>query len=421
MNPVVIIPTYWGNDTDGQLGQLVAYDHATPIDKPLPELENCLSSLDPVRGVMRTVVLVVADPSVQQAARARVDGICRAHPLLNPLVIGEPEAKLMCDVVAKISPDLWGETISLRGYGAIRNMGLAIAAIFGHDVVVFLDDDELVLSENFLIDACYGLGARSHLNTPIVAKTGYFINRHGSAYATPQVPLYDSAWSKHKGFNSWMRHALSDSTPRIVRSNVACGGCLALHAEAFTCAPFDPWITRGEDLDYLLNLRLCGMDLWFDSEWCVRHLPPVSPTNPSRFLQDIYRWSYEVAKLDAAAERIDLHHIAPDSLDPYPGPWLQKEARKKFYLTAFARALACPEHTQYWNILTRGISGAQSYAISNRSAYLAFLGYWQEIISTIWKDTQLSQLLETMGSPEPLPAEKNQSWQEFSGSVGGNL
>ena len=30
---------------------------------------------------------------------------------------------------------------------------------------------------------------------------------------------------------------------------------------------FDPWITRGEDTDYLLNLRMYGADVWFDNKW----------------------------------------------------------------------------------------------------------------------------------------------------------
>lgn len=419
MNPVIVIPTYWGNDTDGEIGSRVAYDHVTPIDKPLPELETCLSSLDSVRGVMRTIILVVADSSLADAARARVEAICRTHPLLNPLIIGEPEAQLVCNVVSRISPDMWGETISLRGYGAIRNMGLVVASIFGHDVVVFMDDDEVATSETFLIDACYGLGARSHLNTLISAKTGYFFNREGSPYASDKVPWYDRMWSKHEGFNAWMSRALSDESPRVVRSNIACGGCMALHAEAFTCTPFDPWITRGEDLDYVLNLKLCGMDMWFDSAWHLRHMPPASPTNPSRFLQDGFRWNYEIAKLSAAAKRIDVHRIAPEALDPYPGPWLGEGVRRRFLVTAIARMLALPEKHDYWQILVTGQRSARSYAVQNRSAYLAFLGYWQEIVAAMWNDKDLAARLESSGEPRIVAPGATKGWRELSGNLGG--
>ena len=62
--------------------------------------------------------------------------------------------------------------------------------------------------------------------------------------------------------------------PRLSRSNHVCGGCLALHKEAFKRLSFDPWIARGEDLDYMLDLRMYGSDIWLDNQWSLRHLPP---------------------------------------------------------------------------------------------------------------------------------------------------
>ena len=159
MNPVVVIPSYWAEkDEPAEIGRIGAYDHATPIAKPVPELETCLASLDKVRGVLRVIVLLVAPSSCEAAARARVDGICRMHPTLNALVVGQEEASVVSGVVEDVAPRLDRESVSLRGYGAIRNMGLAVAAILNHDVVVFLDDDEIALDENFLVDAVYGLG-----------------------------------------------------------------------------------------------------------------------------------------------------------------------------------------------------------------------------------------------------------------------
>ena len=93
MNPVVVIPTYWDRVVrPGALGERGVYDYTTPIDKPLPELENCLSSLERVSGVLRVIVLVVAPKSCEESARARVSSICRAHADLNPLIVGSQEA-----------------------------------------------------------------------------------------------------------------------------------------------------------------------------------------------------------------------------------------------------------------------------------------------------------------------------------------
>ena len=54
MNPVIVIPTYWAeSDEPSEIGEVGTYDHATPIAKPVPELETCLESLEQVRGVLR--------------------------------------------------------------------------------------------------------------------------------------------------------------------------------------------------------------------------------------------------------------------------------------------------------------------------------------------------------------------------------
>ncbi len=113
-----------------------------------------------------------------------------------------------------------------------------------------------------------------------------------------------------------MKKALSGT--RISRSNYVCGGLVALHARAFTRVAFDPFITRGEGSDYLFNMRMFGYDVWFDNEWVVRHLPPESEKRSPRFMQDVYRWYYERAKLTFAAHQQELVPVTAASLMPYP-------------------------------------------------------------------------------------------------------
>ena len=304
MNPVIVIPSYWDRSArPGPLGERGVYDYTTPIDKPLPELEVCLSSLEHVSGVLRVIVLVVAPQDCEEAARARVNSICRAHADLNPLVIGAREASHVERAVSRMAHHVAGETVSLRGYGAIRNMGLAVAAILGHDVVVFLDDDEVALGEDYLTKAVWGLGSLTRQNLQVLVKSGFFIDELGSPYAEPSGAWSEKYWSKAADFNRVMERAQT-SASRITRSNHLCGGCCALHAAAFSKAPFDPYITRGEDLDYVLNVRAMGMDVWFDNEWCVQSQPPEEMAGaPSLFMQDVHRWLYEYRKLDAMNAR----------------------------------------------------------------------------------------------------------------------
>ena len=317
MNPVVVIPSYWDRSArPGALGERGVYDYTTPIDKPLPELEVCLSSLDRVSGVLRVIVLVVAPSDCEEAARARVNAICRAHADLNPLVIGPQEAAHVERAVGRVAHHVTGETVSLRGYGAIRNMGLAVAAVLGHDVVVFLDDDEVAPGEDFLTKAVWGLGSLTRQNLQVLVKSGFFVDELGSPYAEPSGEWSEKYWSKAADFNRVMERAQTSSS-RITRSNHLCGGCCALHAAAFSKVPFDPYITRGEDLDYMLDLRANGMDVWFDNEWYVQANPPEEMAGaPSVFMQDVHRWLYEYRKLDAMNARRDLRTITPESLMP---------------------------------------------------------------------------------------------------------
>ena len=109
-------------------------------------------------------------------------------------------------------------------------------------------------------------------------------------------------------------------------------------AEAFCSVAFDPLITRGEDLDYLFNLRMYGFDVWFDNQWCVKHLPPKVPSHAARYLQNVYRWNYEVKKLEASREIISLHHVTPESLRPYPASWIDADDAAPAHLPHHARA-----------------------------------------------------------------------------------
>lgn len=124
--------------------------------------------------------------------------------------------------------------------------------------------------------ALYALGAETRQRLPILAKSGYFYDNEGSPLAdTTRAGITQRWWTKRIEFNRWMKKALAAT--RISRSNYVCGGCMALHARAFTRVAFDPFITRGEDLDYLFNMRLFGYDVWFDNAWVVKHLRRRAP------------------------------------------------------------------------------------------------------------------------------------------------
>lgn len=391
MKPVVVIPTYWEANQDGVCTP-GGYDHATDIYSTTPDLDRCLRSLEQVRKLPRVVILVVCPAAATARVRRRVEEIAAAHPSIDALVVTNAEASHIADRVAELAPNVIGEPISLRGYGAIRNMGLAVAAIFGHDTVVFLDDDEMVLGPDFMDKALYALGQQNRQGVPILAKSGYFYDRAGSPMAdATQAGPTTRWWTKRLEFNSWMKRALAGT--RISRSNYVCGGCLSLHVRAYMHVAFDPWITRGEDLDYLFNMRLWGFEMWFDNQWVVRHLPPVITQRAPRFMQDVYRWYYERAKIAYANRQHDLNPVTPESLMPYPGPWISKQLDDRVRKTAGARAMLTAEKFAYLKILKDGIPEAESYARANASNYVRLQSFWPAIMNGLWNDIDMQAML----------------------------
>ncbi len=391
MNPVIVIPTYIASRRQKENPSLMAtYDHATPISGQ-GELGRCLESIEKAQGNVPVIILVASDRSVEKQAADKVQAVASKYPGVQSLVIGAPEQALVHQRMEQLGLTEYNEGIGLVGYSAIRNLGLVVATVFGFDAVVFVDDDEIIEDPDFMKKAVYGLGKLTKKGIPIVAKTGYFLDKNGSYKAPEKARWYDRFWDQSKRFNEWITSAMEG--PRLSRANSVCGGCLALHKEAFSRLAFDSWITRGEDLDYLLNLRMYGSELWFDNKWCVRHLPPKTTSEGMRFHQDIYRWLYEMRKLEYSRTQIDLLQVKPASLNPYPGPFLDHGVRRRISWTARLRSLARPDHRAYFKAASAAKREADAYAASNCSKYFEFQYVWPELMARMENDALLRTML----------------------------
>lgn len=389
MNPAIIIPTFHaGRPRKSGPNAISTYDHPTPLSKN-GELPRCLQSLLKVRGIGAVIILVSAEPAIEQQASEKVQRIASQYPSLNTIVIGAPEHMLIQQRMEQLGLSKMSKEIGLVGYSAVRNLGLVVANVLGFDSVVFLDDDEVVDDANFLQNAVYGLGKLTPKGIPILAKTGYYYNSEGSYLSKSQDRWYNHFWQQGKAFNRWIEKAMRG--PRLSRSNHVCGGCLALHKEAFKRLSFDPWIMRGEDLDYMLNLRMYGSDIWFDNKWSLRHLPPATANEGVRFRQDIYRWLYEYRKMEYSRTQIDLLQVKPASLEPYPGPFLEPGIERRIRLTAWLRSLARPDKREYRQAAKAAKTDAAVYAQRNCSKYFEFQFVWPELMARMEND----QILQT--------------------------
>ncbi len=391
MNPAVVIPTFHVAAGRKQDPATTVFDHPTPLDMT-GDLFRCLESLAKVRGLGQVIVIAAAeDPAVAAQAVVKVQEICNRFPQMHTLVIGEASAAIITQRLEQFGFGDLSQEIGLGGYSAVRNLGLVVSNILGFDAVVFIDDDEVIEDVEFLAKAMYGLGKLTKKGIPILAKSGYYLNSDQNYYSKSQNKWYNHFWQQGSAFNAWISRAMSG--PRLSRSNHVCGGCLALHKEAYKRISFDPWIMRGEDLDYLLDLRMYGSDVWFDNQWSLLHLPPRERHEGHRFRRDIYRWLYEYYKIEFSRSQIDLLQISPSSLEPYPGPFLEPGILKRVKRTAFLRSLVRPDKQAYRAAAKEATVEASQYAQENCSKYFEFQYIWGDIMQRTERDAFLTQAL----------------------------
>ncbi len=397
MTPVILSPVFISARRHAEVGQVTStYDHTTSLSSQ-GELPRCLDSLRKVRGLGHIVILVAAEPSIENQAASKARSIAEYFSDLSITVVGAPELALIRQRMEQLGVPVRNE-IGLSGYGAVRNLGLLVANMLDFDAAVFLDDDSVVEDEAFLEKAMYGLGKLTRRGVPILAKTGYYLNEEGSFLSNKPTKWYDHFWQQGKAFNAWIAKAMAG--PRLSRSNHVCGGCLALHKEAFRRVSFDPWVARGEDLDYMLDLRMYGSDIWFDNQWVMRHLPPATPREGLRFRQDIFRWLYEYRKIEYARTQIDLLQIKPQSLQPYPGPFLESNITKRIRRTALLRSIGRPDGRGYRQAAKSATGEAAKYAETHCSKYFEFQFKWPAIMSRFENDVIMQGILVQSSNQE---------------------
>ncbi|MDR3137152.1 MAG: glycosyltransferase family 2 protein [Coriobacteriales bacterium] len=393
MNPIIIIPTYIGSKRyRDSIDILATYDHVTPLSHQ-GELPRCLQSLIDCGAQVPIYVLVVAETGMEDQAAQKIAGILSVFS--RQLDLHMVDSRVLERFYARA--DALGlsnikEGVALAGYGALRNLGLMIAAAAGFTECIFIDDDEIVDDQAFIEKATYGLGKLTKSGIPVLVKSGFFTDRKGNWRSSQKNAWYNRFWRQGELFNRWISKAMDCA--RLSRSNGFYGGLCAIHREAFIRLSFDPWIPRGEDLDYLLNVRMYGGDVWFDNQWSIRHLPPSSTNEAQRFRQDIYRWIYEQRKLEYAKSQIDLIQIAPHSLDPYPGPFLEHSIGRRVFITALLRMFGpAQDRKGYFKAALAAQREAKAYAESYCYRYFEFQIGWPQIVAVLQNDPQIKLIL----------------------------
>ena len=385
LNPAIVIPTFWSS-LRSNARRDISYDYTTKIDKT-GELPRCLESLSLLPNVPRIILLVVADPSITTQAYEKVCVIANHFKNLDTVVVGENELAHIHRRLEQSGFGALNPCASLQGYGSIRNLGILIASVFGHDTVIMMNENETVCDADFLERALHGIGSRTPDGSIVIGKTGHRVDGTGSYFYPDKKPWYRRNWNPEYALNEYMNGVMKG--PRMMLAQAAYGGCMVLHADAFGRVAFDPWIPRGEDLDYVISARMYNVDIWSDNKLRVKSVVAPLEEDSEYFKNSMQRWFYENRKVEFAKTQIDLMQIDPKAFMPYPGAWLTKKVSRRALLTCLKSVVGDKEHFVYWGLATKDRKKAGEIARTNCARYFEFQQQWPQIVRSVWNSTTL--------------------------------
>jgi len=287
----IVIPTYWG-DADAGI-----YDHPTPLDgkSTLPFLLDSLFQQNPAFDFATLILVSTTAPEYIDLATERVRQIISPYTEKPNLFLANLEtAQFLGEKLHSHSLDLG--IGSMRGYAAVRNLQLLIPATMGAEIIIAIDDDE-VLPNNYLEQAKKWIG-RDYEGVKITGIAGPYLNKEGSPYIAEAKKVRNILTDKSVFMNETMSRLMA-SPDELKKTPMALGGNMIFYRDLFTQVGFDPAITRGEDIDYLINARIAGHSFYFDPKLTITHLPPRYFEAPqyAKMRQDVIRFIYEREKI----------------------------------------------------------------------------------------------------------------------------
>ncbi|MFH1928120.1 MAG: hypothetical protein ABIK79_08115 [Chloroflexota bacterium] len=391
----IVVPTYWGWPV-GEPGRPedAIYDHPTPRDQE-GTLGRLLESLEKVEHPDFNVLVLTSalNPQLEEAVEAKVEAIIAPFQESYPIAqFASSDLAVLHRRMEELGFDEFIPFISLRGYPNVRNLQLIVPHLMRAEIIVALDDDEVVVAD-YLVKATEFIG-REHQGKPVLGIAGFYLDREGNTLLPEGEPTGNIFLDKSAIMNQGIR-ALEAAPGRLVETPIALGGNMVIHRRLFEMVSFDPYITRGEDIDYLINASLRGFGFWLDKQLVITHLPPEasngSPTW-SRLHQDVLRFIYEREKLRSAmAAATAVAGTDPSQFDPYPGRFLREDVTTQ--AIEALRRVADAQMEARLGSAEDIVAGALRAAEEKVARYFAFAREWPATMTTLGKDAALRRYL----------------------------
>jgi hypothetical protein len=326
----MVIPTYWGRDKAEESDEEIVFDHPTMLNEAgtLGRLLESLSIFKRVEG--KIVVISVANTrGIAGAVKDRVDQIIEpfrsSYDITN---IGQDTLEHISDRLADrgVSKSAL-ELLNLDNYAAVRNICSLAGVINGSNYTIFIDDDEVFSDPGFFDKIEESMG-KVEAGEKIEALAGYYLQPHTFRLDENTVPDWRAPWWNNTAAMNAAFERIIGQEPRLKPTPFVFGGNMTVSLKALKQIPFDPRITRGEDIDFLLNTRTHGVTFYLDRKLAITHLPPESEQKEwKKVREDAIRFLYERKKVR------DHPQLTLQELQPYPGMFLGDDLEERIIKT----------------------------------------------------------------------------------------
>ncbi|WP_321301944.1 hypothetical protein [uncultured Sphaerochaeta sp.] len=387
----IVIPTYWQGKKDrkGTREDLI-FDHPTYLDGP-DTLSASLESLAKADQAIPFRVLVLSapiHPELEQEVTTRVDSIIEQYR--DRLDIGHFHGEALRLLQRHLQQKGFNPNhLSLQGYAAIRNCQLAVPSILGASLIAAIDDDEVVpLDYPERIQRYAGKNG-------IDLIAGRYRYENGKTFVHDRSEGRRDAglFLKKQRYQNMVYQGIEDTPEDLVDTSIVLGGNMVFSRNLFTHVPFDPFIRRGEDIDYMINAAMAGFSWKCDKNLWIDHYPPACEER-SKLQEDVIRFLYERAKIKESKRQEGFNSITAADLGPYPGLFLQDNLEEEALLALHGRDTAIQQEP--WYLTPEEVLEEGSRLATQVIEFFDFSRIWPSLLTSLEQDTILTQRLEEL-------------------------
>ncbi|RLC31585.1 hypothetical protein DRH13_02835 [Candidatus Woesebacteria bacterium] len=326
----MVIPTYWARDESEEKGEKIIFDHPTALKEEgtLGRLLESLSIFKQVPGKI-VAISVANECGIAGEVKDKVDQIIEPYQSryditnLGQITLEKIKGWLADKGVSGNALEL----VNLNNYAAVRNICALAGICNGSKYTIFIDDDEVFTDPDFLKKIEENMG-RVIAGEEIDALAGYYLQPNTYRLDESKVPKWRAPWWNNTVVMNTAFEKIIGQGPRLKPTPFVFGGNMTVSLGVLKKVPFDPQITRGEDIDFLLNLRIHGITFYIDRELAIKHLPPASAQEAwKKVREDAIRFMYERKKVRDYAE------LTLEELQPYPGMFLGDDLEERIIKT----------------------------------------------------------------------------------------